>query len=90
MKSPQHRQPPPTTRRDMLKQCGCGFGSLALSSILADEALASPTTRSPLAPKPPHFFPRAKRIIFLFMHGGPSHVDLFDYKPLLERDDVER
>ena len=42
---------------------------------------------NPLAPKPPHFTPRAKRVIFIFMQGGPSHVDSFDYKPRLERDD---
>ena len=47
---------------------------------------SAPDPRNPLAPRPPHFPARAKRVIFLFMHGGPSQVDTFDYKPLLERD----
>jgi hypothetical protein len=67
----------------MLWQSAVGFGGLALTSLLADEARAD---EDPLAPKPPHFPARAKRVIFLFMHGGPSQVDTFDYKPLLERD----
>ena len=74
------------SRREMLKRCGCGFGYLAFSSIfaaIAREALA----KSPLATRDPHFTPRAKRIIFLFMHGGPSHVDTFDPKPALTRDE---
>jgi hypothetical protein len=49
-------------------------------------AAENSATVNPLAPKPPQFEPRAKRVIFLFMHGGPSQVDTFDYKPLLERD----
>jgi len=65
----------------MLRGTAAGFGSLALASLLADEAPANP-----LAPRQPHFAPRAKSVIFLFMHGGPSQVDTFDYKPLLERD----
>lgn len=82
----------PMTRREMLRQCSGGFGMLALAGLLGDEALAAPAgaTRSrgplPLAPKKPHFVPRAKRIIFVFMHGGPSQVDTFDPKPLLARD----
>jgi hypothetical protein len=77
---------PPLSRRAMLRNSAVGFGSLALASLLADECAASSTT-GPLAPKPPHFPPRAKRVIFLFMKGGPSHVDTFDPKPLLDRDD---
>ncbi|MFP6618617.1 MAG: DUF1501 domain-containing protein, partial [Pirellulaceae bacterium] len=73
---------PVLTRREMLRTCGAGFGSLALASLLDDEARAA----DPLAVRQPHFPARAKRIIFLFMHGGPSQVDTFDYKPLLERD----
>ena len=80
----------------MLSQAAVGFGSLALASLLADESRADESTAkpqaiqspaNPLAPKPPHFMPRAKRVIFLFMKGGPSHVDTFDPKPLLTRDD---
>jgi len=75
------------TRRQMLQRCGCGFGYLAFSSLLATVAEAfADAEKNPLALKNPHFTPRAKRVIFLFMHGGPSHVDTFDYKPLLERD----
>ena len=81
-----HYQPPPMSRREMLKKCGCGFGGLALSSLLQRDLLAA-TPTNPLAPKAPHFAPRAKRIIFLHMHGAPSQHDLFEYKPLLIRDD---
>ncbi len=67
-----------TSRRDMLQQSALGFGSLALTSLLQAE--------NPLAAKRPHFRPRAKRVIFLFMKGGPSQVDTFEHKPLLQRD----
>ena len=66
------------SRRHMLRNSALGFGQLALANLLADE---SGHLRSP------HFRPRAKRVIFLFMHGGPSHVDTFDYKPKLIADD---
>ncbi|HEY2837875.1 MAG TPA: DUF1501 domain-containing protein [Pirellulales bacterium] len=78
-------------RRNFLRQAGGGFGMMALASLLAQdrrgEAKASPVGAAdrPLAPKAPHFAPRAKRVIYLFMHGGPSHVDLLDYKPELIR-----
>jgi uncharacterized protein (DUF1501 family) len=72
------------TRRQMLLTSAGGFGHLALAAILGRNALAEArSVSSPLAPKPPHFSPRANRIIFLFMWGGPSHVDLFDPKPKL-------
>ena len=70
------------SRREALKQMGAGFGWLALTSLLAEEAAAS----GPLALREPHFAPRAKRVIMLFMFGGPSHIDTFDPKPLLNRD----
>ncbi len=77
----------PVTRRQMLKKCGCGFGYLALAGLFADlERLSSAAAANPLAPKSSHFPPRARRVIFLFMHGGPSHLDSFDPKPLLVRD----
>ena len=79
---------PVLTRREMLRVSAAGFGYLALASLLGETSVeASDSGVNPLAAKPPHFPPRAKRVIFLFMHGGPSHVDTFDYKPLLERDD---
>lgn len=73
----------------MLQTCASGFGALALSAMLAEEARADSASAkdNPLAPKSPHFPARAKRIIFLFMKGGPSHIDTFDYKPILQRDD---
>jgi hypothetical protein len=78
------------TRRQLLKTSAVGFGHLALSAMLCRDGAASDSPpsalRSPLAPKSPHFPARAKRIVFLFMKGGPSHVDTFDPKPLLDRD----
>jgi uncharacterized protein (DUF1501 family) len=79
------------TRRWFFKQCGVGLGSIALSSLLRDslapsaQAALAPT--GPLAPKAPHFPARAKRVIYLFQAGAPSHLDLFDYKPQLEKFD---
>ncbi|OYW12458.1 MAG: sulfatase, partial [Planctomycetales bacterium 12-60-4] len=72
------------SRRHMLRRSALGFGSLALASLLSKE---SPAAVNPLAARLPHFPARAKRIIFLFMKGGPSQVDTFDPKPLLDRDD---
>jgi hypothetical protein len=80
------------TRREFFWETGAGFTGLALTGLLsADGFLASQTLaadgltkfKNPLAPKPPHFKPRARSVIFLFMYGGPSHVDTFDYKPKL-------
>ena len=73
-------------RREFLWQTGAGFGSVALSSMLGSQffgesASAATKNANPLAAKPPHFAPKAKSIIFLFMYGGPSHIDTFDYKP---------
>ena len=78
------------SRRDLLRQTGAGFGHLALLGMLANTSYADSDAeakaRNPLAARPAHFAPRAKRVIFLFIHGGPSQVDTFDYKPLLQRD----
>ncbi len=68
-------------RRALLRQSAAGFGLLGLRTLLADNAAVNP-----LAPKAPHFAPKAKRIIFLFMHGGPSSIDTFDPKPRLDAD----
>ena len=85
-----------SSRRAALRAASCGFGYLALRGLLSAEAaraagpnpdVASPSAANPLAPKPTHHPARAKRAIFLFMQGGPSHVDSFDYKPLLEKED---
>ena len=75
-----------SSRRNFLRTTSCGFGSLALHSMLQQSASAKSMATSgeaPLAVKPTHFTPRAKRVIFLFMSGGPSQMDLFDYKPRL-------
>ncbi len=72
------------SRRAALRAAGCGFGFLSLASMLAEDVQAA--VDNPLAPRAPHFQPRAKRVIFLFMHGGPSSVDTFDPKERLERD----
>src|SRR4051794_3935646 len=81
------------TRREALGVLGNGFGMVALSALFAEEAGAAPSSHvadprslNPLTIRPPHFAPRAKRVIFLFMSGGPSHVDLFDPKPRLQSD----
>ena len=76
----------PITRRSMLQRSAGGFGWLALQAMLGREA-AQAAVDNPLAPKQPQFPARAKRIVFLLMKGGPSHVDTFDPKPLLTRDD---
>jgi len=80
------------TRREVLCRIGGGFGVLGLSSVLSDAGLLAdgPAARNPLAPRPPHFPARAKRLIFLFMNGGPSHVDSFDPKPELTRHHGEK
>src|SRR5207237_5562162 len=79
-------------RPEVLCRSGLGFGALGLTSLLASEGLlcakpqaGQPANLSPLAPKPPHFPGKAKRVIHLFMNGGPSHVDTFDPKPALQR-----
>lgn len=71
-------------RREALKQSAVGFGSIALAGLIADQSKAA--VIDPLAAKPPHFTPKAKRMIFLFMKGGPSHVDTFEQKTMLDRD----
>lgn len=71
------------TRRQALQTAACGFGSLAFAGL----AHAAATAEDPLAVKPAHHSVKAKRVIFLFMQGGPSHVDSFDYKPRLDADD---
>ncbi|MGE3803701.1 MAG: DUF1501 domain-containing protein [Gemmataceae bacterium] len=74
----------PMSRRQMLKTTSAGFGYMALAGLCSE---ASAAYENPLTPKPPHITPRAKRVIFLCMRGAPTHVDTFDYKPQLEKDD---
>ncbi|MGB7327424.1 MAG: DUF1501 domain-containing protein [Rubripirellula sp.] len=76
------------TRREFIWQSGAGFGAAAMSSMLSRDGFFSGSAnanetvfQNPLAAKPPHFAPKAKSVIFLFMYGGPSHIDTFDYKP---------
>ena len=97
MQDRPHYLAPPCDRRQFLQQAGGGLGIVALAALLNRDARSAPAIAtasstsanntahpaSPLAPKPPHFAPRAKRVIYLFMHGGPSHVDLLDPKPEL-------
>src|SRR5579864_6549175 len=80
------------TRREFLWETGCGFTGTALTALLAADGFFGPTAlaaetgdSSPLAPKKPHFTPRAKAVIFLFMYGGVSQVDTWDPKPELTR-----
>jgi hypothetical protein len=74
----------PISRRQMLARVGTGLGSLGLASLLSEQGVFAAGT-NPLAPKPPHFKPRAKHVIHLFMNGGPSQVDTFDPKPALAK-----
>jgi hypothetical protein len=72
------------SRREWLQRSACGFGSIALAGLLTGDTLAAESTsRDPLAPRPSHHRATAKRVAFLFMHGGVSHVDSFDHKPKL-------
>ena len=90
------RRPPPETptamtRRRMLLQCGNGFGALALAALAQERAFGAVRGAlrgggDPRGPRPPHHPPVAKRVIFLYMDGGPSQVDTFDPKPRLERE----
>src|ERR1041385_3560038 len=76
------------TRRWFLRQCSVGLGSVALASLMGETSLPAATALkapNPLAPKAPQFKGKAKRVIYLFMGGAPSQLDLFDYKPVLAR-----
>ncbi|HEV3137070.1 MAG TPA: DUF1501 domain-containing protein [Pirellulales bacterium] len=82
------------TRRHFYGQCGVGLGKIALATLLADELLPgrskaalAPPADNPLAPRPSHYAPKAKRVIYLFMAGAPSQLDLFDHKPALVKHD---
>jgi hypothetical protein len=81
------QDPREITRRWFFQQCGVGLGAIALGSLFRETGLAALAPNNPLAPKQPHFPPKAKRVIFLFMAGAPSHLELFDYKPQLAKFD---
>lgn len=89
----QH-QPRPLTRREMLTRCAGGFGAVALTALLTETDYGSllaaegdKQTRAPFAPRKPHFAPKAKNVIYLYMDGGPSQVDTWDPKPMLKKHD---
>src|SRR5262245_17171837 len=75
-------QPMGISRRALLKDAACGFGYLAFAGLASHAAAAE---QNPLGARPPPFPARAQRVIFMFMHGGPSQVDTFDYKPTLAK-----
>ena len=83
----------PSSRREFLQRSGVGFGSIAMAGLLAEEpsrvfadsASAGQNSLNPMSPKQPHFAPKAKAVIHLFMNGGPSQVDTFDPKPALDK-----
>src|SRR3989442_11883935 len=73
------------TRRWFFEQCGVGLGAIALGALFRENGWAGNAALNPLAPRQPHFTAKAKRVIYLFMAGAPSHLELFDYKPALEK-----
>ncbi|QJX01037.1 DUF1501 domain-containing protein [Frigoriglobus tundricola] len=75
------------TRRNFLQNSSLGMGGLALSSLLSDARAEDPKPGNPLAPRKPHFAAKAKRVIYLHMSGAPPHLDIFDYKPALQKHD---
>ncbi len=79
----RNENPHQRTRRWFLGECGVGLGAIALADLSGNNAQAESAIQNPLAPKKPHFAPKAKRVIYLFMAGGPSHLEMFDNKPKL-------
>ncbi len=79
----RHENPLQRARRWFLKDCGVGLGAIAMADLLGSQTQAKQREQNPLAPKKPHFAPKAKRVIYLFMAGGPSHLEMFDNKPKL-------
>src|SRR6185436_10588036 len=89
------RYQPCANRREFLKKAGAGFGLLALADLLQGHGLLAADSEpsqplDPMAPRPPHYSPKVKAIIWLFMEGAPSSVDLFDPKPELTKRDGQR
>src|SRR5215203_5213772 len=75
------------TRRWFFRECAVGLGPMALASLLGESAWAAPSPADPMAPRKPHFPGKAKAVIYLFMAGAPSHLELFDNKPQLAKFD---
>src|SRR3954452_22637208 len=86
----QHYRTQYGSRREFLELAGNGFGMLALSAMLGGGTAMAESRVNPLSPKPPHFPAKAKSVISLFMHGGPSQMDTFDPKPLLNKFDGQK
>jgi hypothetical protein len=80
---PCHHYDLPGSRREFLHRAGCGFGAVALAALMGERALSAPSEVNPALARIPHRVGRAKNVIFCFMEGGPSHLDTFDRKPLL-------
>jgi hypothetical protein len=80
---PCHNYDLPTSRREFLRRTGCGFGAVALAALMGEQVLAAPSASNPALARLPRRAGRAKNVIFCFMEGGPSHLDTFDRKPLL-------
>ena len=76
---------PTRNRREFLSDAFCGFGGIAFAAMLQQEEARAADTKNPLAPKPPLLPAKAKSVIFLFRAGGPSHLETFDPKPLLNK-----
>jgi hypothetical protein len=83
----EYSSPQRIARRWFLRDCAMGLGILASADLLSEFGHAAPSGTDPLAPKQPHFAPKAKRVVYLFMAGAPSHLELFDYKPQLAKFD---
>src|SRR5262249_1520696 len=87
----RHADPRQVTRRWFFEQCGVGLGVMALGQLLRQQGHAAEAQATagvnPMAPRAPHYAPQAKRVLFLFMAGAPSHLELFDHKPQLAKFD---
>src|SRR5436305_9488708 len=83
------QDPTHVTRRWFFRDCGVGLGTLALAHLMHEGGYGASATPNaiadPLSPKQPHFAPKAKRVVYLFMAGAPSHLELFDYNPQLAK-----
>ena len=84
---PHQKHINPVARRWFLRDCALGVGGIALANLLQREGRAEPSERDLLKPREPHYAPKAKRVVFMFMAGAPSHLDLFDPKPELSKRD---
>ena len=85
MNAPSPPHAPPISRREMLRLCGAGFGTLGLAALLGETSARAANDTNPLAAKPPHFPPRAKYVIQILANGGPAQMDTFDPKPELTK-----